>query len=56
MIRGWDQGLENMCIGEKRKLTIPPHLGERERERERECVCVCVCVRYIYIYIDLCLR
>ena len=26
MIRGWDQGLENMCIGEKRVLTIPPHL------------------------------
>lgn len=27
VIGGWDQGLLDMCIGEKRKLTIPPHLG-----------------------------
>lgn len=27
MIQGWDQGLLDMCVGEKRKLTIPPHLG-----------------------------
>ena len=25
------QGLENMCIGEQRKLTIPPHLGYGDR-------------------------
>lgn len=27
VIRGWDQGLLGMCIGEVRKLTIPPGLA-----------------------------
>ena len=27
VIRGWDQGLLGMCIGEGRKLTIPPNLA-----------------------------
>jgi FKBP-type peptidyl-prolyl cis-trans isomerase len=27
VIKGWDEGLNDMCVGEKRKLTIPPHLG-----------------------------
>merc|ERR1719464_2701278 len=27
VIKGWDQGLVDMCIGEVRKLTIPSDLG-----------------------------
>jgi FKBP-type peptidyl-prolyl cis-trans isomerase len=27
VIRGWDDGVATMCVGEKVRLTIPPELG-----------------------------
>ena len=31
VIRGWDQGLTEMCVGESRMLLIPAHLGYGDR-------------------------
>lgn len=35
VIRGWEEGLQNMCVGEIRKLTVPPHMGYGDRVIER---------------------
>ena len=31
MIQGWEQGLLDMCVGEKRTLIIPPEMGYGSR-------------------------
>ncbi|KAK3947004.1 ppiase fkr-5 [Pseudoneurospora amorphoporcata] len=31
VIKGWDEGLIDMCIGEKRTLTVPPSYGYGQR-------------------------
>ncbi|GHJ83867.1 hypothetical protein NliqN6_0269 [Naganishia liquefaciens] len=31
VIQGWEQGLLDMCVSERRKLTIPPELGYGSR-------------------------
>ncbi len=30
VIQGWDQGVEGMCVGERRMLVVPPHMAYGE--------------------------
>lgn len=34
VINGLDEGLRGMCVGERRIIIIPPHLGHGERGGE----------------------
>merc|ERR1719356_849682 len=36
VIKGWDEGLKDMCIGEKRTLTIPAGMGYGKRGAGRK--------------------
>lgn len=57
VIQGWDQGLLDMCVGEKRKLTIPPHLGKVCFVLSTTLCIDCSFVEYIfYVYLVCCLR
>lgn len=38
VIDGLDEGLQGMCVGEKRLITVPPHLGHGERGGENSTV------------------
>lgn len=31
VIKGWDEGLQDMCVGDKRTLTIQPEYGYGDR-------------------------
>ncbi|KAJ2906395.1 hypothetical protein MKZ38_001755 [Zalerion maritima] len=32
VIKGWEEGLLDMCVGEKRTLTVPPSMGYGSRQ------------------------
>lgn len=35
VIDGLDKGLQGMCVGEKRVVIVPPHLGHGEKGGEK---------------------
>lgn len=42
VIKGWDKGLQDMCSGEKRKLTIPPALAYGKEGKGTVAMAICV--------------
>lgn len=49
VLKGWDKGLQNMCTGERRKVTIPPSLAygkegkgsaKRHKSRHKSICCI----------------
>ena len=46
VIKGWEEGLLDMCPGEKRKLTIPPHLAYGEKGAG-----ICLFDTYVLIFL-----
>ena len=49
MIQGFDHGLVDMCVGEKRKLTIPPHLAYGDEGTGKSDLDICgICVVLIF--------
>uniref|UniRef100_H2ZWG1 peptidylprolyl isomerase n=1 Tax=Latimeria chalumnae TaxID=7897 RepID=H2ZWG1_LATCH len=49
LIKGMDEGLVGMCLGERRSIIIPPFLAYGEKGHGRVCVCVCAHGFYISI-------
>lgn len=35
VILGWEKGLMDVCVGEKRKLVVPPHLGYGDTKHDQ---------------------
>ena len=40
VIQGLDDGLKGMCVGEKREVVVPPHLGHGENGGQYKIVVV----------------
>lgn len=42
IIDGLDEALRNMCVGERRTVIVPPHLGHGEKGGVSYFMCLCV--------------
>lgn len=38
VLKGWDKGLQDMCTGERRKLTVPPSLAYGKEGKGKICI------------------